>query len=144
TDMGTSIKSDCAAIPPFLNGGQIQNGTYTLTKVSDVGSFTFCNNTFSAVPFQGGLVISSGPDNSSDLELALDGDMTGRRSFSWNATPTKSSKSPLAIDQTCSSAASFSLPYNVVNSSALGKAAFEIEAPYGSAGASAVYHFEMN
>jgi hypothetical protein len=144
TDMGTSIMSVCSAITPFLNGGQIQNGTYTLTKVTDLGSFTFCNNTFAAVPFQGGLVISSGPDGSSHLELALDGDMTGRKSYSWNATPAKGNKTPLAIDQTCPSTNTFSLPYNVVTSSALGKAAFEIEAPYGSAGANAIYHFETS
>jgi hypothetical protein len=144
TDMGPSIMSDCTAIPPFLNGGQIQNGTYVLTKVSDVGSFTFCNNTFAAVPFQGGLVVSSGPDNSSNFELALDGDMTGRKSYSWTATPAKGNKSPLGIEQSCPSTATFSLPYNIVTSSALNKQAIEIEAPYGTAGANAVYHFEKS
>ncbi len=144
TDMGPSIMSDCTPITPLLNGGSLGNGTYTLTKVSDLGSFTFCNNSFAAVPFQGGLVVSSGVDGASDLQLALDGDMTGRKSFSWSATPAKGSKSPLAIDETCPSATSFSLPYNVIAGSAIGKDAIEFEAPYGSAGAIALYHFEKN
>jgi hypothetical protein len=144
TDMGPSIMSNCSPILPLLNGGQPQNGTYILTKVTDLGSLAFCTNTFAAVPFEGGLVVSSGVDGAYDLELALDGDMTGRKSFSWSATPAKGNKSPLAIDQTCPSDSSFSLPYNVVAGSAVAKDAIEIEAPYGSAGAVALYHFEKN
>lgn len=143
TALGTSIMSACSFIPMTLNGGALQNGTYTLTKVTDVGSLTFCNKTFAAVPFEGGLVISSGSGGASDLELALDGDMTGRKSYSWSATPASTNKSPLSIDQSCPTTSTFTLPYGIPISSGSSKPAIEIEAPYGTSGGNAIYHFEQ-
>jgi hypothetical protein len=143
-DMGTVIMSDCSIVNLPAQGGQIANGTYTLTKVSDLGSLSFCNKDFVAVPFQGGAVITSASGGASAIQLALDGDATGRKSFSWTATPASTNKSPLAIDQSCPSATSFSLPYNASNGSGLAKQSFEIEAPYGTSGGTATYHFEKN
>jgi hypothetical protein len=141
--LGTSIMSDCTALASIMTGGELQNGNYTLTKVTDIGSLTFCGKSFVAVPFQGGLVISSGSGGASDLELALDGDMTGRKSYSWSATPASGNKSPLSIDQSCPTTTTFSLPYTVTAGSAAAKA-IEIEAPYGTDGATAIYHFEKD
>jgi hypothetical protein len=141
--LAASIMSDCTALASIMTGGALENGNYSLTKVTDIGSLTFCGKSFVAVPFQGGLVISSGSGGASDLELALDGDMTGRKSYSWSATPASSNKSPLSIDQSCPTTTTFSLPYSTTNGSAA-KQTIEIEAPYGTDGANAIYHFEKD
>ncbi|MEO8876218.1 MAG: hypothetical protein ABI461_11570, partial [Polyangiaceae bacterium] len=78
----------------------------------------------------------------STIEIALDGDAAGRRSYTWTATPASTNKNPLAIAQSCPSATTFSLPYN--SNGGVGKQTLEVVAPYGSGGGNATYHFEKD
>ncbi len=145
--VGPAVTSDCSSTIPNAAGGAIVSGTYTLTKVTDLGSKNFCANTFTAVPFKGGIVLAAGVTSGGPVSamLALEADGARRRSFSWSITPAAGNKSPLAVDQSCPTVATTNKPYSsFVSTGAAAVQVFEIIDDYGTAGGRAIYHFEKN
>jgi hypothetical protein len=144
--LGPSLMSDCSSTIPNNAGGAIVAGTYTLTKVTDLGSKNFCANTFTAVPFKGALVLASGITSGSfSAMLALDADAKGRKSYDWTITPTAANKSPLTVDQSCPTTATTAKPYSsFVGTGAAATQVFEIIDDYGTAGGRAIFHFEKD
>jgi hypothetical protein len=144
-NLADPIMSDCSAFNPLVIGGAIVAGDYALTKVTDLGTRTFCTSTFTAVSFRGGLsIVASVSAGSDGVDLALNPAGTGRKSYNWVVTPAATNKSPLSIDESCPLTTTFSFPYSsfVSPSTAGSKQVFEFVAPYGSAGGTALYHFE--
>jgi hypothetical protein len=147
--VGPDLMSDCSALNPLVIGGVIVAGDYTLTKVTDLGTRKFCSGTFAAVSFKGALRIAAGVTSGSDnVDLAINADDTGRRSRTWIVTPAATNKSPMAVDQSCPTTTTTSLPYSSFVSAATGGGAgtqvFEFVDAYGTAGGTALYHFEKN
>lgn len=146
-DVGPAIMSDCSSTIPDNIGGAIVSGTYTLTKVTDLGSRAFCTGTFTPVSFKGGIVLAAGVTVGGPVSamLALNADGTRRKSYNWSATPAAGNRSPLAIDQSCPTVATSSKPYSsFVSTGAAAVQVFEIIDDYGTAGGRAIYHFEKN
>ena len=143
-DVGATIMSDCSSIIPNTAGGAIVAGTYTLTKVTDLGSKLFCASTFVAVPFEGGAVLAAAATAGSDSAMiALNPDNKGRRSFNWTITPATGNKSPLTVDELCPATTTTVKPYaSFVNGA--GKQVFEYVGEYGTSGGRALYHYEKN